>query len=136
VVGLVGVWLKNPIVLPSLVGLASLSLVSSAVLLLPRMSLNQYSDQSVAGDQATQCRSLMATVVDARQVGNGFYARKATALGRLSLSDGRLQTLRSQFVSTFQGLDAAQRRGDRASINRLNRQASQSLSELNRYCLR
>jgi hypothetical protein len=128
--------LKNPIVLPSWVGLASLSLVSSVVLLLPRMSLNQYSEQSVGANQVTQCRSLMATVVDARQVGNGFYARKATALSRLSLSDGRLQTLRSQFVSTFQGWDAAQRRGDRATINRLNRQASQSLNELNRYCLR
>jgi hypothetical protein len=77
----------------------------------------------------------MATVVDARQVGNGFYSRKASALGRLAISDGRLQSLRSQFVTTFQGLDAAQRRGDRATSQRLNRQASQLLSELNRYCL-
>jgi hypothetical protein len=112
--------------------LAAVSLLSSTAIVTPYL----VSDARVARtDKASQCRSLFEAVVDTRHLGAGFYPRKVRLLQGLALTDGPLQTVRSQFSDVFSQIDRAQRRRDPATVKRLNHQASQLVNQLNNYCL-
>jgi hypothetical protein len=128
---LLGYILKSLFVsVPSLLCLASVSLASTALVRAPYLLADSRSESS----KSSQCRALFENVVEAKRVGPGFYSRKAANIRSLRLSDGKLQSLQSRFSSTFSSLETAQRNGDSNATQRLGRQASQLVSELNRHC--
>ncbi len=115
---------------------ASVSLASTAMVTAPYLIADSRFAMVNSSDnpQAAQCRALFENVVDVRHVGEGFYSRKAANIRSLHLSDRKLQSLQARFSQVFTNLEAAQRNRDGNATNRLGRQASQLVGDLNRQC--
>jgi hypothetical protein len=124
--------LKSLSVPVSLVCLGSLSFASVAIMTAPYL----ISDARSGIPQPTECRTLFAAVVNAQEVRQGFYTRKAANIQALRLSEVKVQSLQSRFVTVFGGLESAQRQGNSEVSRRLGRQVTQLVGELNRYCFR
>jgi hypothetical protein len=129
--------LKSLSVPVSLVCLGSLSFASAAIVTAPYLISDARSGSIQSNSiQPSQCRTLFAAVVDAQEVRQGFYMRKAANIQALRLSEVKVQSLQSRFVAVFGGLESAQRQGKSEVSRRLGRQVTQLVSELNRYCFR
>jgi hypothetical protein len=128
--------LKSLSVPVSLVCLGSLSFASAAIVTAPYLISDARSGSAQPSIQSSQCRTLFAAVVDAQEVRQGFYTRKATTIQALRLSEAKVQSLQSRFVTVFGGLESAQRQGNSEVSRRLGRQVTQLVGELNRYCFR
>jgi hypothetical protein len=128
--------LKSLSVPVSLVCLGSLSFASAAIVTAPYFISDARSGIAQPTVQPTECRTLFAAVVDAQEVRQGFYTRKAANIQALRLSEVKVQSLQSRFVAVFGGLESAQRQGNSEVNRRLGRQVTQLVGELNRYCFR
>jgi hypothetical protein len=125
---------KFPCVPVSLgVCLASLSLASGAIVAAPYLISSR---ATPAKAKSTQCRSLFSTVVNSQNMGTGFYSRKASSIRALGLSEPPLRSLQSRFSNVFSAMETAQNRGDSATSQRLNQQATKLVNELNQQCFR
>jgi hypothetical protein len=99
----------------------------------PLRGLYELADRRGATQQL-QCRNLLAAIVDSRQMGSGFYTRKALMLQSLQLSDAKLKILRSRFRFIFRRLAMFEQKGSPPLDTQLSQEASQLVNELNQYC--
>ncbi|MBE9032230.1 hypothetical protein IQ266_21040 [filamentous cyanobacterium LEGE 11480] len=119
---------------PMSVGLyvASLALGSGAFITAPYL----LAKRPAAHTKSSQCRVIFSTVVSSKNMGPGFYRRKASNIRSLPISDRSLRSLQARLSSTFQQLETAQQQQNQPRRRQLGKQASRLVSQLNRYCFK